>query len=156
MPHRMPVRPALPWPASIQLFCDSVSHPVTLLVASEWAGFGFVIPQHCRAEQLGLLGSQGGGCGSLYPFPLHSWSPGPARSAQQPWRHGSPLAFRVVHGMIGHLLSCVIDTWHCKCLKDILFYESIFLSCCNGDIVNHAFVLTVFLKTSYVTICKIL
>ena len=96
MPHRMPVHPALPWPASIQLFCDSVSHPVTLLVASEWAGFGFVIPQHCRAEQLGLLGSQGGGCGSLYPFPLHSWSPGPARSAQQ------------TNGWTG----CPIWSWH--------------------------------------------
>jgi len=31
-------------------------------------------------------------------------------------------------------------------------YESIFFSCYNGDIVNHAFVLMVFLKAIYVTI----
>ena len=28
-----------------------------------------------------------------------------------PWRNGSPLAFRVVHGVTGHLLSCVWNLW---------------------------------------------
>ena len=27
------------------------------------------------------------------------------------WRHGSPLALRVVHGVTGHLLSCVWNLW---------------------------------------------
>ena len=32
-----------------------------------------------------------------------------------PWRNGSPLAFRVVHGVTGHLLSCV---WNLRVFPD--------------------------------------
>ena len=80
------MRPALPWPASIQLFCDSVSHPVTLLVASEWAGFGFVIPQRCRAEQLGPLEDSEARVGTVGPCTPFRSTHGPLDLLAQPSR----------------------------------------------------------------------
>lgn len=44
-----------------------------------------------------------------------------------------------------------LNTWHNKCVKDILFYKSLF-SCYNGYIINHAFVLMVFPKAVDVTV----
>lgn len=49
-----------------------------------------------------------------------------------------------------HSKNNYLNTWHNKCLRDTLFYESIFFSCFSGYIVNHAFVLMVFLKKQYV------
>ena len=73
-----------------------------------------------HVEEAGAVGVQGWGAGGQEPqgsSPFLTRVAGYLPSMDKRvtphllWRHGSPLALRVVHGVTGHLLSCVWNLW---------------------------------------------